>query len=171
MTALPTFANPFTRPIRPVLIIIFALVVMPSKPPPVWSKTDAIVFCNSIWLLICSSWSLPSSPALPLVFSRFLSMSFRVRIYCRPASSPGPPKMSANAVPTSVEVSGNSASLADTCCITSKVVMVPSASFFCTSSAEIPMPSSASFVAFVISRMRRFPSLITSIPLSEYTPA
>ena len=158
---------PFTIAIRPLLTNVFACVVSVSKEPPVMSNTDAMAFSNSTWLRNCSSCNFASSPARFFTLSRLVSMSFNVRIYCNPASSPGPPKMSAKAVPTSDDDAGNSASFSDTCFMTSNVVMLPSAKFRITSSEEMPIPSSASRVAVVISRMRKLPSFMTSMPLSE----
>ena len=130
-----------------------------------------MAFCNSISLCNCSSWSSASLPALAFTLSIFVSISFSVRIYCNPASSPGPPNISARAVPTAAELSGNSASLAETSCIISNVVLLPFSKSSRTFADDMPMLSNASAVADVISRIRRLPSLITSIALSEYIPA
>ena len=50
--------------------------------------------------------------------SKSVDISFNVRRYCNPASSPGPPKISAIAVPTLCALSGNSANFAETSAIT-----------------------------------------------------
>ena len=100
----------------------------------------------------------------------FVEISFNVRKYCNPASSPGPPNISAIAAPTVAALSGNSANFAETSCITSNVVLVPVCKSFWTCSDEIPIPSKAAAVAVVISRKRKFASLIASTPLSEKIP-
>ena len=93
-----------------------------------------------------------------------------VLIYSSPASSPGPPKMSAIAAPTSAELAGRVASRAATCCIIWNVVALPSRRACCTASDDMPMPSSAACVAGVSSRRRMLASLMASTPLSENTP-
>ena len=97
-------------------------------------------------------------------------MSFNVRKYCKPASSPGPPNISAIAVPTDEALSGNSANFAEISCITSNVVFVPVCKSFCTCSEDMPIPSNAAAVAVVISRKRKLASFIASTPLSEKIP-
>ena len=129
-----------------------------------------IAFFTFSCILICLS----CCSAIPFVAAFTSSMlnftPSSVLMYSKPASSPGPPKISAIAVPTCDELAGNSFSFAATCCMTSNVVMLPSCKAFCTPSADMPIPLRASAVAFVISRIRRLPSLITSTPLSEKTP-
>ena len=152
------------------LAIILRLAVILSNEPPVASNRADTALSSSIWLCSCLSWIAPSSPDFAFTASRSVSMSFRVLMYWRPASSPGPPKMSASAVPTAAEDSGSSESLADTSCMTSKVVFAPLCRSFCTCSESMPIPLSASDVAVVISRIRRFASFMASTPLSEYIP-
>ena len=74
------------------------------------------------------------------------------------------------AVPTLAALSGNSLSRADTCWITSKVVIAPVCKAFCISVLDSPMPSSAEAVAVVISLRRKLASLIVSTPLSLNMP-
>ena len=141
-----------------------------SNDPPVASNNKAISFVNSVCEFTKSSSILPSSPALPFTSSRLVEISFNVRIYFRPASSPGPPNISAMAVPTTAELSGSSFSFSETSCMTSKVLVAPLCSSSCTFFESMPMPFSAEAVESVISRSRMFASLIVSIPLSENMP-
>ena len=108
-------------------------VVILSNPPPVASNRAERAFCNSSSLCSCFSCSCPSTPVRAVTSSRFRLMSCSVRMYASPASSPGPPKMSAIAVPTTAALSGSSLSLALTCWMTSNVVIAPVRSASCTS--------------------------------------
>ena len=148
----------------------FTLEVIFSNEPPVVSNNKAISFVNSVWELIKSSSVLPSSPALFFTSSKFVEISFNVLIYFKPASSPGPPNISAMAVPTAAELSGSSFNFSETSCITSKVVIDSLCNSFCIFFEFSPIPSSAAAVESVISRSRMFASLIVSIPLSENMP-
>ena len=121
-------------------------------------------------ILICFSCC-SAVPCVAALISSMLSLiPSSVLMYSSPASSPGPPKISARAAPTADELAGNSFNLAATCCITSNVVMLPCCNPCCTSSDEMPMFSSAVAVAVVISRILMFASLMASTPLSENTP-
>ena len=121
-------------------------------------------------ICICRSCCVAVSPTDAFTASMFNCIFASVFIYSSPASSPGPPKMSAMAVPTAALLAGSSLSLAATICITSNVVMLPACKSACTFSADMPILLSASAVAVVISRIRKLPSLIVSTPLSENTP-
>ena len=96
---------------------VSTLAVIFSNELPVASKSKATSFVSSAWEASKSSSTLPNSPVLPLTSSKFTEISFKVRIYCKPASSPGPPKISAIAVPTTALLSGSSSNLADTSCM------------------------------------------------------
>ena len=146
---------------------VFILELISSNEPPVLSNNNAISLANLAWLSTKSSSTRPKSPAAAFTLSKFVSISFSVRIYCNPASSPGPPKISAIATPTAALLSGSSFNFSETLLITSKVVVSPLRNSSNTSLELIPILSKAAAVADVISRIRKFPSLITSIPLSE----
>ena len=128
-------------------------------------------FLHSVAALLTSSNDVDISPCFSITSSIPPLMSFNIVRYCNPASSPGPPKMSAIAVPTLLLDSGNSESFCETSCMTCQVVFAPLCKSSCTFLLLMPMPSSALAVAVVISLNRRLPSFIASTPLSLKMPS